>query len=458
MINFPDSFAEEDLRTHKQLLDSDPRLTLAATSANGRITQFLAGAPELIRRYQQAPPSARAVAWAAMDARRFGHGPRLPREFLERAAPAYLTDDEWDALGDAWFEQALSYLSAPCRGTRGPLSAIRPRPGPAISQRLHYRLADYLEQHGTVERRHITPPTGFWEAGIHAATPQDTRHIADAARMRWRLAHAAQLYAHAARNADGQALHELVQLRSHTGWNPSARQQVEAGGDSMDIGTVVDLLLTAPCQDRAFESCCDRVSFPFSLPSGVEPTADLDEQSDAMWAMRQLEMRKPPGVDDWASPQNQNVIGSSPYSLAGLYDARMWHDLASLREAAPDMKATEELMASAVAAGNTRFLFNLALIRELADDLDGAEAHLRRALRAGHVPALSSLMRLRRLAGDTKVASQFALDAAHAADAGSAEVLVDLAIRLIQAEGAHSIWVRTWRFGLTAEGRSSAPW
>ncbi|MGY5129006.1 S1 family peptidase [Streptomyces nigrescens] len=70
VINLPDAFAEEDLLTHKRLLDSDPRLTLAAGSAGGRITQFLAGAPELIRRYQQAPPPARAVAWAAMDARR----------------------------------------------------------------------------------------------------------------------------------------------------------------------------------------------------------------------------------------------------------------------------------------------------------------------------------------------------------------------------------------------------
>ncbi|MFI9261332.1 serine protease [Streptomyces sioyaensis] len=458
VINFPDAFTEDHLLTHKELLDSDPRLTLAAASAGGRITQFLAGAPELIRRHQQAPPPARAVAWAAMDARRLGHGPRLPRELLERAAPAYLTDDEWDALDDAWFDHALAYLSAPCRGTRGPLSAIRPRPGSSVPGRSHYRLADYLEQHGTAERRHMTPPAGFWEAAAYAATPQDTRRIADAARLRWRLAHAARLYAHAARQEDGKALQELVELRSHTGWDPHAHQQLEEGGEGLGLGAVVDLILTPPRHDRPSESDREHVGFPVSMLSGDAPTANPDGQSDVIWAMRQHEIREPMDAHEPARPRYWGVVEPLPFSLAELYDGRMWRDLAPLREAAPDMKDTEELMAEAVAAGNTRLLFSLALIRELADDLDGAEAHLREALRAGHVPALSGLVRLRQLAGAPEADIGFAPDAARAADAGSAEVLVALAIRRIRSEGAHSSWVPIWRFGLTAEGSSSPPW
>ncbi|MFI1432580.1 trypsin-like peptidase domain-containing protein [Streptomyces lydicus] len=458
VINLPDAFAEQDLLTHKQLLDSDPRLTLAAASAGGRITQFLAGAPELIRRYQLAPPPARAVAWAAMDVRRLGHGPRLPRDFLECAAPAYLTDDEWDALHDAWFDQALEYLSAPCRGTRGPLSAIRPRPGSGVSDTPHYRLADYLEQHGTAERRQMTPPAGFWEAAVHAATPQDTRLLADSARQRWRLAHAARLYAHAARNGDGKALHELAQLRRHTGWDPNARQQLEKGADELDLGAIVDLLLVPPRRESAPESSREHVRFPVSMHSGPETTAEADEQSDALWAMRQVDVREPAEAHNQALSQNRDMAGPSPYSLAEFYDARMWRDLAPLREAASDMKDTEELMAAAVAGGNTRLLFNLALIRELAGDPDGAEAHLRHALRAGYVPALSGLERLRRLAGDPEAAVRFAPDAARAADAGSAEVLVHLATRRIRAEGPHSSWAQIWRFGLTAAGSISPPW
>ncbi|MFG2136598.1 trypsin-like peptidase domain-containing protein [Streptomyces sp. NPDC048650] len=459
VINLPDAFAEEDLLTHKQLLDSDPRLTQAATSAGGHITQFLAGAPELIRRYQQAPPPARAVAWAAMDARRLGHGPRLPREFIERAASAYLTDDEWDALDDAWFDQALAYLASPCRGTRGPLSAIRPRPGSSVADgRPYYRLADYLEQHGTAERRHMTPPAGFWEAAFHAATPQDARHLADSARLRWRLAHAAGLYAHAARNEDGEALHELAELRRHTGWDPDTHQQLEERAEGLDLGTVVDLLLTPPRHDRAYESGHEHAGLPGRLLPQEVPAADGDQQSDAMWAMRRLEIRQPTEGHEQAAPQSRGVVNASPYSLAEFYDARMWRDLAPLREAAPVMNDAEDLETTAVAEGNTRLLFSLALIRELAGDLDGAEAHLRRALRAGHVPALSDLVRLRRLAGDHEAENRFAFDVARATDAGSAEVLPALAARRIRAEGAHSSWTQIWRFGLTAEGSVSPPW
>jgi hypothetical protein len=35
-----------------------------------------------------------------MDARRLGHGVALAHALLEAAAPAYLTDTEWDVLGE----------------------------------------------------------------------------------------------------------------------------------------------------------------------------------------------------------------------------------------------------------------------------------------------------------------------------------------------------------------------
>ena len=78
---------------------ADVRMALAARSArDGEVIQFLAGAPELLARYRNAPPSAAALICAAMDARRLGMGAGLPQSFLEAAAPGYLTDAEWDAL------------------------------------------------------------------------------------------------------------------------------------------------------------------------------------------------------------------------------------------------------------------------------------------------------------------------------------------------------------------------
>ena len=89
---------------------ADPRMALAARSApDGEVVQFLAGAPELLARYRNARPAARALIDAAMDARRLGMAAGLPQAFLEAAAPGYLTDAEWDALGEDWLEQALRY-------------------------------------------------------------------------------------------------------------------------------------------------------------------------------------------------------------------------------------------------------------------------------------------------------------------------------------------------------------
>jgi hypothetical protein len=86
----------------------DPRLVLAAGAEDGRVVQFLAGAPELVARYRNAPAAAAALVDAAMDARRLGMGIALPLAFLEEAAPGYLADSDWDALPEDWLEEALA--------------------------------------------------------------------------------------------------------------------------------------------------------------------------------------------------------------------------------------------------------------------------------------------------------------------------------------------------------------
>ena len=177
----------------------DPRLALAAGAEDGRVVQFLAGAPELIARYRNAPPPAAALINAAIDARRLGMGITLPQAFLEAAAPGYLDNADWDALPGDWLEQALAYTAAPCKGTRGPLARIRPRtadsaapePGPV------YRLADYLEQHGRHARRQHIPPTSFWTAADRFASPGDLPTLGRAAEDRGLLRDAARLLKHA---------------------------------------------------------------------------------------------------------------------------------------------------------------------------------------------------------------------------------------------------------------------
>src|SRR5580704_6750760 len=126
-ITVPPAFTALQLQRLSQA--GDARLAQAATGAqDGQVIQFLAGAPELLARYRNAPPAAAALISAAMDARRLGTGIGLPQAFLAAAAPGYLTDTEWDALGEDWLEQALAYIAVPCKGVRGPLTPIRSRP------------------------------------------------------------------------------------------------------------------------------------------------------------------------------------------------------------------------------------------------------------------------------------------------------------------------------------------
>jgi hypothetical protein len=144
-IFVPISFTKQDLEKVRTAAAKDWRLEEALEQTeDGQITQYLAGAPQLLQRYRNAPRPAQALIEAAMDLRRLGHGPALPLALLAAAAPSYLSDQEWDEAGDDWLEQALAYTAKPCRGARGPLTRIRPRPGePAHDQPL-YRLAAYL--------------------------------------------------------------------------------------------------------------------------------------------------------------------------------------------------------------------------------------------------------------------------------------------------------------------------
>ncbi len=216
-ITVPAAFTAAQLQRLVQA--GDARLTQAAAGAqDGQVIQFLAGAPELLARYRNAPPAAAALINAAMDARRLGMGVGLPQAFLAAAAPGYLTGTEWDTLGEDWLEQALAYTAVPCKGVSGPLIRIRPRPArsratgsgspdsdeqragePAsIQGGPLYRLADYLDQHGRQHRKGQIPPEGFWAAAADHALPNDQATLGDAAHARGLYRDAAQLHKNAA--------------------------------------------------------------------------------------------------------------------------------------------------------------------------------------------------------------------------------------------------------------------
>lgn len=227
-ISVPDAFTSPDLAALADRSVRDARLAEAAEqAADGEITQYLAGVPVLLDRYQEAPPATRAVIRAAMDARRLGAGPHLPWALLEEAAPGYLTRSQWDRTGDGWQDRARDYVTQPCNGVPAillPVKADRrnqrgsgtPTPDSAAGSGTGaehgglYLLADYLDQQGRRPRADLIPPIDFWTAAAAHAHHADLRALGNAARARGLYRDAAQLHQHATAHGDPFAPGTLV--------------------------------------------------------------------------------------------------------------------------------------------------------------------------------------------------------------------------------------------------------
>ncbi|MEU7547115.1 hypothetical protein, partial [Streptomyces sparsogenes] len=224
-INVPDAFTPADLASVDATADVDARIKEAVRRAeDAQVTQYLAGVPYLMARYNAARGATRALIHAAMDARRLGAGPHIPLNWLADAAPGYLTDTEYHALDADWLPQALAYVTTPCNGIPGILTPVttsgprnqrtrrRPDQGP---QGPHYLLADYLDQHGRHHRTETTPPIDFWTAAAHHAHPTDLAELGNAAWDRGLYRDAAQLHKHATAHGNPRAAAILVH-RLHT--------------------------------------------------------------------------------------------------------------------------------------------------------------------------------------------------------------------------------------------------
>lgn len=183
-VDMPPAFTAPDLARAAAVVASDPRLQLARSrAASGRITQFLAGAPYLWRRYEQSAGAARAILHAAMDARRFGHGPLLSEDFLRTAAEGYIDEATWHTLDEDWFASQLTRLLRPLRQLPGPLTRYRPRPDEPPAVGPLYQLADILHEKSRATREKERPASSLWAAAAaHSRTDTDLRELAQTAR------------------------------------------------------------------------------------------------------------------------------------------------------------------------------------------------------------------------------------------------------------------------------------
>ncbi|MBL1110688.1 hypothetical protein JK361_40185, partial [Streptomyces sp. 5-8] len=439
-VTVPDVFDEEALKAASALArDGDPFLASALTRArvNGRVTQDLAGAPELVRRYEHGTPPVKALLQAAMDARRLGVGLHLPQAFLIDAATDYLTDDDYEQLTENWAEAAFAALARPVHGKQAPLrrTATRPPRLPAPAAPVApasgpvFRLADYLEQHGRTTRLALCPPASFWHAAhTHLTDPYELTRLARAADDRQRLQWAHHLFCKLAPHSP-DALLGIAAIRSAVGDREGAQtlyRQAAGAGDTRAM------IILAQGQDEAG----DHEDADFLARRAVEVRAPIvlvflararnnagDHEGAETLAWQAADVGYPEALTDLAQMREQAGNPEGAETLAR-YAADAGHPraltgLARMREHAGDPKSAETLYRQAADAGDTRALSGLARMREQAGDPNGTEALCRRAWDAGAPEALTGLARLRELAGDPEGAETLAWQAAAAGDMGA---------------------------------------
>nr|WP_051705086.1 ATP-binding protein [Streptomyces sp. NRRL S-455] len=414
-LTVAECFTPEDLSTLQGLAADDPRLAEALAKGDSRITQYLAGARELVARYEEkASPHIRAVLDAAADARRLGHGELLPEVFLRAAAGSYLHRDYWrtqtSQWRQTWFERAVHATDQACRGIPGPLTQEVAPPGQPNCVEPLYRLADYLQAHTARTRGGKCPPTGFWDAAaVHLTEPAVLMSFARAAHQRERLQIADRLYQAAVEYGHNDALHDLALLREevgdHGGADGFALRSVRHGSGRA-VSEVAEMR----------EDADDR--------RGAERLYVKAAQVGDTWALCCLaRLRREAG--DWAEAEHY------AQQAAALGDTRAWLELATLTD---DLGSAERFALMAADQGDTLVLRTLAQQHETTDPKQ-AERLYRSAGDRGDGEALRRLATMRQQSGDGGGAQKLYHEAA---DLGDTEAMRKLALRYHEAGDAQA--------------------
>ncbi|MEU9671458.1 tetratricopeptide repeat protein [Streptomyces bobili] len=446
----PDAFDAQALTAATAVAEGGDRMladALTRARTDGRVAQDLAGAPELLNRYQYAGPAAKALLEAAMDARRLGVGLHLPHAFLIDAAADYFSDTDYDQLTEDWAEQAFAGLAQLVHGKQAPLRRTNPRgprrPPPSIVADRPaappagpvFRLADYLEQHGRTTRRLLCPPDSFWHAAhTHLTHPDDLHNLSRAAGSRHRLQWAHLLSHRAADHGSTDALRLLAgQLRMDGNGEEAERLLRQAAADG-GIDALYDLaVMRDEVEDR----------------KGAERLLRQAADGGSIDAMSRLAVRlESKGHREGAESLAQEAAGHGStdvlYLLAVMRElrhgeeaerllqqaadhgnAKALHRLALVREAAGDREDAETLAQKAAAYGNASALYRLAVMRKKAGHREEAERLLQQAAQHGDDDALYFLARRREAAGDKEEAERLLQQAA---DHGNIAALYDLAL------------------------------
>jgi hypothetical protein len=200
------TFSVSERRAAHELVWKDPRLAEALADRHFSVTEVLAGAPQLMRRYEHAAPDQQAVLNAAIDAHRVWVHTPLTEPLLAAAARGYLTRVHPD---DSWLTPILAELAQP-EGPTAPLIEIHDA---TRHTTLGYTVSDYLLRHATTDRRSHRLPAVTWQALIdHTYAAGDQAGLAVSAERRLLYCYAERLYRRLAVAGDTYAARRLAGL------------------------------------------------------------------------------------------------------------------------------------------------------------------------------------------------------------------------------------------------------
>ncbi|MGW5327577.1 tetratricopeptide repeat protein [Streptomyces sp. NPDC004014] len=464
-LTVPDAFDLQALAEAAALAEGGDRLlgdALTRSRTTGRVTQDLAGAPELLDRYQHASPAAKALLDAAMDARRLGVGLHLSQAFLTDAALDYLTDTDYDQLTNDWAEKAYAELAKPVHGKQAPLHRTTPRPprrpptptpvhgAGAPPAGPHMRLADYLEQHGRTTRRHLCAPASFWHAAhTHLNHPDDLHNLAQAAEARYRLQWAHRLRHRAVDQGSTDAMRSLGWLRQEAGDREGAETLFRLAADHGDTDALRSLaVLRAEVGDREGAEALARQAADLGSTDALRRLAVMREQvRDREGAETLFRLAADHGDTDAlrslavlrAEVGDREGAEALARQAADLGSTDALLNLAVVREQAGEREGAESLAHQAADHGSTAVLHSLAMMRERVRDREGAQALARLAADHGDTDILRRLAVMREEAGDREGAEALAR---LAADHGDTDILRRLAVMREEAgdrEGAEAL-------------------
>ncbi|MEV7287538.1 hypothetical protein AB0O01_23710 [Streptomyces sp. NPDC093252] len=208
------------------LAASDDWLCIALKSKDFGLTQVIAGAPQLVQRWETAGPYARALLTAAVDATLMGVQAALPEHLLRAAAPGYCDPAQRARASGDWFEEALGYATQPLLGAASALVPVSDSAG--MGHLDGYRVADYLLHHTGRAQRFVPPPETFWQAcADHLSDPTDLVRTGAAAVARQRLAAAVPLLRRAIEAGSAPAMQVLGDLYRRTGDEAGAQEMAD---------------------------------------------------------------------------------------------------------------------------------------------------------------------------------------------------------------------------------------